>query len=150
MARRMGGGVGAAEERPLSELFAELTNEVKVLISKEVELAKVETKKELSKAAKAGTMFGAAGVAAFLGVLLLAFAAAWGLAAVIPTGWAFLIVAMVFLGAAGILAARGRRNLADFNPVPERTLETLKDDVQVAKGSLARGASGTASAPWRR
>jgi hypothetical protein len=83
-------------------------------------------------------------------VLLLSFAAAWGLAVVIPSGLAFLVVAVLYLAAAGILAAKGRKNLADFSPVPERTLKTLKDDVQVAKSSLARGASATPSGPWRR
>lgn len=144
------GGAGPLDERSLSELVSEMTNEVRLLISKEVELAKVEIKEELSKATKAGAMFGAAGVAALLGVLLLSFAAAWGLAAVLPTGFAFLAVAVVYLAAAGVLAGKGKKSLADFSPVPQRTVETLKDDVQVAKDSLARGAATTPSAPWRR
>lgn len=140
---------GPGDDRPLSELFAEMTDEVKVLISKEVELAKVETKEQVSKAAKAGAMVAAGGVVAFLGVVLLSFAAAWGLAELIPTGFGFLVVAVVYLAAAAVLMAKGRKGLAEVKPVPERTLKTLKDDVQVAKGSLSRGASAAAP-PGRR
>ncbi|MDP9388744.1 MAG: phage holin family protein [Actinomycetota bacterium] len=153
MSRRMEGG-GPGDERPLSELFSEMTNEVKELISKEVELAKVETKEQFSKAAKAGGMLSAGGVLALFAALLLSFAAAWGLAAVIPTGFAFLAVGLVYLGVAAVLFKQGRARLADARPVPEQTLKTLKDDVKVAKDALSRGASDTpwrtTEPPWRR
>jgi uncharacterized membrane protein YqjE len=125
-------------DRSLSELFSEMTTKIQLLLRKEVELAKLETTEQLSKAGKAGAMFGAAGVIAFLALLLLSFAAAWGLAAVLPTGVAFLIVGVVFLALAGLLGMQGRKRVAGMRP-PEQTVKTLKDDVQVAKRSLQRG-----------
>jgi len=129
-----------AQDRSLSELLSEVTGELATLFRKEVELAKVETSEQVSRAAKAGAMLGAAGVVGFLALILFAFAAAWGLAAVLPNGLAFLIVAVVFALVAAVLASAGKKKIASVNPMPDKTVQTLKADVQVAKDSFARGA----------
>ena len=139
-----------ADERPLGELFSDMTSQVQDLLRKEVELAKIETKDQVAKATKAGAMLAAAGVAGFFAALLLAFAAAWGLAEAIPTGLAFLAVGLLFAVIGALLLTAGRKKLETFKPVPEETLKTLRDDVQVAKGSLSRGASSTPSRPMVR
>lgn len=63
-------------------------------------------------------------------------AAAWGLAEVISTGLAFLVVGLVFLAIAGGLAAQGKAKFASFSPVPTQTVQTVKEDVETAKDSL--------------
>src|SRR5918997_3535099 len=128
------------EERSLSELLSDVTTEIATLFRKEVELARVETTEQVSRAAKAGGMLGAAAVIGFLDLILFSFAAAWALSEVVPEGVAFLIVAVVFAIVAGVLAMAGKKRLASVNPVPNQTVETLKADVQVAKDSFARGA----------
>jgi len=143
-------GHDTVDERPLGELFSDMSSQVQDLLRKEVELAKLETKDQVTKATKAGAMLAAAGVAGFFALLLVAFAAAWGLAEAIPAGLAFLAVGLLFAVIGGILATAGKRKLESFKPVPEQTLKTLRDDVQVAKGSLARGASGTPVRPMVR
>jgi Putative Actinobacterial Holin-X, holin superfamily III len=72
---------------------------------------------------------------------LLSFALAWALAEAIPTGLAFLAAGVLYLAVAGLLFVQGRKKLAEFRPVPEQTVQTLKEDVQVAKDSLSRGTS---------
>lgn len=143
------GGTGRSEDRSLSELLAVMSDQIKVLVSKEVELAKLEVGDQISRASKAGALLAATGVAAWFGLLLVSFAAAWGLAAVIPTGFAFLTVGVVYLAAAGLLFGKGRKQLAELSPSPQQTMSTLKEDVQVAKAALSRGASSTAPAPRR-
>ena len=129
-----------AEDRSLSELVSEVTTEVGNLFRKEVELARVETSEQVSRAAKAGGMLGAAAVIGFLDLILFAFAAAWALSEIVPEGVAFLIVAIVFAVVAAVLAIEGKKRIASINPMPTQTVQTLKDDVQVAKDSFARGA----------
>ena len=129
-----------SEERSLSELLSQVTSELGTLFRKEVELAKVETSEQVSQAVKAGAALGAAGVVAFLAVLLLAFAAAWGLAEAIPAGLAFLIVGVVFLVVSAVLGSAGKKKMASVSPVPDQTVATLRADVQVARDSIARGA----------
>ena len=127
------------EDRSLSELLSDVTTEIATLFRKEVELAKAETTEQVSRAAKAGGMLGAAAVIGFLDLILFSFAAAWALSEVVPEGVAFAIVGVVFAIVAGVLFAAGKKRLATVNPVPNQTVQTLRDDVQVAKDSFARG-----------
>jgi hypothetical protein len=56
------------------------------------------------------------------------------LAAVMPSWLAALIVAVVYGAVAAILALQGRNRIKQATPpVPEQTIETLKEDVQWAK-----------------
>jgi hypothetical protein len=145
-------------ERPLGELLSDVTAKLQQLVRKEMELARAEVKEEVTKATKGVAAFAAAGVVGFLAAVALVFAAAWGLAEVVPEGVAFLIVGVVLLAVAGILFAQGRKKVAQVNPVPEQTVETVKEDVQTAKDSLQRGVQEPSSNPnssdyserWRR
>ena len=145
MATRQGQGRGqpAPEERPLSELLSEMSTELSTLFRKEVELVKVETKDTVSQAAKAGALLGAVAVGGLFALLLLAMAAAFGLAEVMATGLAFLLVGIVFLIVAGVAFALARKKLAEVKP-PEQAIANIKQDVEVAKSSIQRGASGPA------
>lgn len=136
------------EEQPLGELFSELSGNLQQLMRKEVELAKVEATEQAKRAGKAGAMFGAAAVAGFLGVLLVLFAAAWGLAEAIPTGLAFLAVGLLVLVTAALLAVSGKKKASEIRP-PQQTVQTLKEDVQVAQTSLKRGLQADTNNPWK-
>ncbi len=136
------------EEQPLGELFSELSGNLQELMRKEVELAKVEATEQAKRAGKAGALFGAAGALGFIGLLLLFFAAAWGLAAVIPDGFAFLVVAVVTLLIAAVLGAQAKKKVAEISP-PTQTVETIKQDVQVAQTSLKRGLQSDSAPSWK-
>ena len=123
-----------AEERPLGELLAEATGELRTLFHKELELARVETKDQIAEAGRAGALLGATALVAFLAVLLLSFGAVWGLAEVVPTGVAFVVVGAVYAVLAALFFSQGRRRMAKVRPVPEQTIETLKEDIEWAKG----------------
>jgi uncharacterized membrane protein YqjE len=123
----------SAADASLGELFSGLTTDMSGLVRDELALAKVELKEEISKAGRAGGMFGGAALAGYMTVVLLSFAAAWGLAEVMAAGWAFLIVAVIWAAAAAFLYFRGREQLEKVNPKPTQTIDTLKEDVQWAK-----------------
>ena len=120
----------AQDERSLSELLRALTGELQHLFRAELQLAKIETKQELDHAKDVAKHGAIAAGAAILAVLLLSFAAAWGLAEVMPAGVAFLIVGAVYAGVAVIaaLAARDRARQVDLKPT--ETIETLEEDAQ--------------------
>jgi hypothetical protein len=119
--------------RTLPQLLSEMTGEVGALVRKELELAKVETKLEVSNAAKAGGLFGGVALAGHMALLFLSLAAAWGLAAALPRGVAFLIVGLLYAIAAAVLFVVARARAKQVNPVPEQTVETLKEDVEWLK-----------------
>lgn len=120
-------------DRSVGQLLGDVTRELQALVRKEFELAKAETKEELQKAAAAGKGFGVAGLMGYLALVMLSFAAAWALTAIMPTGWAFFAVGVVFASIAVVMALKGRRELQKFRPVPDETVETLKEDVQWLK-----------------
>jgi hypothetical protein len=133
MAQSLQTGRRHADDRSLQELWSDVTTHATTLMRKEVELAKLEITEQLGLAGKAGAMFGVAGLAAFMALQLLSFAAAWGLAAVLPDGLAFLIVALVYLVVAVVVLGKARKQAAEISLVPQQTVETLKEDVQWAR-----------------
>jgi uncharacterized membrane protein YqjE len=119
-----------AAERSLGELVSQLTTDFGELVSTQLELAKAEIKDEVARAGKGAGMVGGGGIAAHLAVLLLSLAAAWGLSEAMPTGFAFLIVGLVWAAVAGALVLLGRNQLRSVHPVPEQTKQTIKEDVE--------------------
>lgn len=127
------------QERPLGVLFSDMTRSFQTLLSKEVELAKVEIKEEATRAARAAGLLAAGVVGGVLALVLVLFAGAWGLAEVLPAGVAFLIVGVVVGVAAASVALAGKKRLAQVRPVPPQTVQTFRQDVEVAKASITRG-----------
>jgi hypothetical protein len=121
----------------MGDLVSRLTEDLSRLMRDEVELAKVEINHTVENLKTAGASIGVAGALGLMAFVMLSFAAAWGLAEVVPTGVAFLIVG----GAYGLVAlaflALGRQRLKAVKPVPEQTVETLKEDVAWAKQQMS-------------
>lgn len=123
-----------SQDQSLGELVAKATADVSTLMRKEVELAKVEIKREVVNAGKGAGAFGAAGVAGLFALLFLSTALAYGISQLISDhiGWGFFIVGVLYLLAAGGAALFGKKSMSKVGP-PEKTIETLKDDVAFAK-----------------
>jgi hypothetical protein len=111
-------------------LISEVAGDVTRLFRQEVELAKAEVRAEASKAGKAGGMLAGAGVAALLVAMLLSLALVLALGAVMPDGWAAVIVAAIWAIVAAVLYTAGRKQLRTVSPVPQQTVETLKEDAE--------------------
>jgi uncharacterized membrane protein YqjE len=124
-------------DKSVGELFSELTGDLGTLLRQEVELAKVEINETVENVKTAGVSIGAAGFLGIMAFVMLSFAAAWGLAEVVATGAAFLIVGGAYGLLALVLIALGRQRLKNAKPVPERTVETLKEDVAWAKQQMS-------------
>lgn len=117
----------------VGELLGRVSEDFSELVRSHVELAKVEIKEEVAKAGRGAGMLTGAAVAGLLTLILLSFAAAWGLAAVMPDGLAFLIVGLVWAAVTAVLALRGRQQLQEVNAPPPQTKQTIEEDVQWAK-----------------
>jgi uncharacterized membrane protein YqjE len=120
-------------DRSLAELLGRLSHDFGELVSTQVELAKVEIKEEVTRAAKGTGLLGGGAIAGLLALLLLSMALAWGLAELMDAGFAFLVVGLIWAVVAAVLALRGRQQLRATTPVVPQTKETLKEDVEWAK-----------------
>lgn len=116
-------------DRSMSELLSQLTSDFSGLVTTHIELAKVEIKEEVTKAGKGAGMLGGGAFAAAMAILLLSFAAAWGLTEIVPEGVAFLIVGLVWAAVAAVLALTGKQKLAEAR-MPEQTMQEVQEDAQ--------------------
>jgi uncharacterized membrane protein YqjE len=121
-------------DRPIGELLKELANETTTLVRQELDLAKAEMREKAGKAGPGLGMWGAAGVMGLLALGSLTAFLILALDGAMPNWLAALIVGLVYSAIAGVLYARGKHRVEEAgSPVPEKTIETVKEDVQWAK-----------------
>jgi len=79
-------------------------------------------------------MIGVGGAIAYAGFIVLLIGAAWLLATIgLPTWVAFALAGGIALAVGAFLAMRAAQALKTVSVVPERTVETIKQDVEWAK-----------------
>lgn len=127
-------------EQSMGELFKQLSDDMSTLVRQELALARAEMTEKGKRAGVGAGMFGGAG---FLGVMAFATLTACIIAALakgMDVWLAALIVTVVYAAGAGVLALRGKERIQTASPpVPEQTVETVKEDVQWAKTQLPSG-----------
>lgn len=132
---------GNPRERTTVQLVKDLTHQASTLVHQEVELVKVELAEnvELAKAEmadkgkKAGVgvaAFAAAGVAGLLALGALTAFLILALVGVMPNWAAALCVTLLWAAVAVPFGLYGREKFQQVGtPVPQRTLESVKEDV---------------------
>ena len=121
-------------DRPVGELLKQLASETTTLVRQEIELAKAEFAEKGRKAGPGFGMMGAAGVVGLLAAGALTAFFILALDGIMPNWLAALIVAAVYAAIAGALYLIGKQRVAEAGPAkPEKTIETLKEDVEWAK-----------------
>jgi putative superfamily III holin-X len=133
-------------ERAVGEIIKGMTDDVKLLVRDQVELAKTELVPSAKRAGIGGGLFGAAGYFAICGLGILYFAAAFGLVAAGLSEWlAFLIVGVALLLIAAVLGGIGYSIVRKVKP-PERTIAQANQTVTDVKAAAER-ALAAAKAP---
>lgn len=116
------------DDRSLGELFAELSRESSVLVRQEIALAQTEMSEKASKVAKNVVVLVAGGAIVYLAAMFILLAAVIGLANVIEPWVAALIVGVVVAIIGAVLLAKGIGTLKKTTLLPEKTIETLKEN----------------------
>ena len=121
-------------DRPLGEVAKNLTSDVSLLVRQEIELAKAEMAQKARTAAPGIGMFGVAGVVALCAAGALTAFAVLVFSIFLPEWAAALIVGAVLAALAVVLVRQGKERVADAGkPIPEQTIETVKEDVEWTK-----------------
>jgi Flp pilus assembly protein TadB len=137
MSSQVPGDGGDLRDRSLGELLKQLSQETTQLVHQELELAKAEIQQKGKQAGAGAGMFGGAGALglAALGALTACFILALDL--IMPAWLAALIVAVVYGIIAFVLVKQGQARIKRATPpVPEQTIETVKEDVEWAKTQM--------------
>jgi hypothetical protein len=130
----------ALREQPIGELFKQLSNEISTLVRQELRLAQAEMTEKGKRAGIGAGMVGGAGILAFLALVTLTACLVAALATGMDVWLAALIVTVVYGALAGGLALIGRNKVAEATPpVPDQTVETVKEDVEWAKTRMPSG-----------
>lgn len=130
-------GAAAPEVSPdqsVGTLVNRLTDDLSRLFRQEVALAREETKEEAKQAGIGVAMLAAAGVLGIIVLLLVSLAAVRALSEAMDLGWAYLVVALVWLVVAAAVGWAGRTKLRHVNPKPEQTAETLREIPDALRG----------------
>jgi cbb3-type cytochrome oxidase subunit 3 len=121
-------------ERPLGEVARDLTRDVSLLVRQEVELAKAEMAQKGRVAAPGLGMIGGAGVVGLMAAGALTASLILIFAIFLPEWAAALIVGAVLAVVAYVFVKQGKERVEEAGaPIPEQTIETVKEDVEWAK-----------------
>ena len=121
-------------DRPVGELVKQLADQTSTLVRQEIDLAKAELTLKGREAGRGAGLYGAAGVVGLLAAGALTAFLIMLLDGALANWLSALIVGVVFAAVAGALAMAGRNRMKRAAPpVPEQTVETVKEDVEWAK-----------------
>ncbi len=124
----------------LAELTKQLSEQTSRLVHQELELAKAELAIKGKQAGAGAGMFGGAGLLGLYAVGALTAAAIAALSLAMDVWLAALIVAVVLGAAAGVVALLGKKKMQEaLPPVPEDSVESVKEDVQWTKTRAQQG-----------
>jgi Putative Actinobacterial Holin-X, holin superfamily III len=127
-------------EQPMGELFKQLADDLSGLVRQELRLAQAEMTEKGKRAGIGAGIFGGAGLIGVMAFGTLTACIVAALSKAMDVWLAALIVTVVYAAIAGLLALQGRERIQQATPpVPEQTVETVKEDVQWAKTQLPSG-----------
>ena len=122
------------DSRSLGELFSDLARETGTLVRQEVELAKTEMTQKATRVGKDVGFLAAGGAVAYAGFLGILAAIAIGLGQLgVPWWLATLLVGVVVAIVGAVLVQRGLSALRQEQIAPQRTVTTIKEDVEWVK-----------------
>jgi hypothetical protein len=125
---------GDLRDRPLGEVAGELTRDLSLLVRQEIELAKAEMKEKGRVAAPGLGMIGGAGVTGLMAAGALTAFLILTLSIFLPEWSSALIVGAVLAAVTYVLVKQGKERVQQAgSPMPEQTIETVKEDVEWAK-----------------
>lgn len=123
-------------DRSIKEIIDALRPQLQELVSKQVELAKIEMAPVGKRAGLATGLLVAAGVFMFVFLIFLSLTGVYLLAVFFPMWVSALIVSGILLLVGGILAGAGASILRRLDPTPHRTILTLQQNINWIKGQL--------------
>jgi hypothetical protein len=128
------------DEASVASLMRGIIDDIGSLVRQEIRFARTEIREDLRKTKQAAAIVASGTIIAFIGAglfaLMLVYLIQW---LSLPAGttteglplWGcFGIVSAVFLGIGSIVAFAGCEMFKQFNPLPEKTAQTVKENVE--------------------
>jgi uncharacterized membrane protein YqjE len=130
--REFQSGDGRASTKSAGQLMKEVTEDLSILVRKEVELAKQELGTAVGEKVKGAVMFAIVGVFGLFALIFLLLAVRDGIDEGLPTWAADLITVGILAVIAAVVIFIARRKIA--TPIKaDLTKQTIKEDVETLK-----------------
>lgn len=132
------------EERSIGELFGQLSQDLSLLFRQEVQLARAEMSEKISRLTANLVSVITGGFVAYVGALAIVAAlilALHELANISPWVSALIVGAVLAITGYAMLS-RGLKELKQVDLSPRRTVENIKEDVQVLKDDVRQRSNG--------
>ena len=134
-------GSNPAGDASFADLTRRLSDQTKLLVQQEVELAKAELSEKGKRAGIGAGMFGGAGLFGLFAFATLTACLILALSEAVAPWLAALIVTVVYGAIAGVLALTGKKKVQEATPPMPETVETVKDDIAWTKQRAQAGRS---------
>ena len=142
MSQISGNGETELRDRPVAELMKQLSEQTATLVRQELDLAKAELTVKGKRAGVGAGMFGGAGLFGLYALGALTACVILLLSTAMTAWVAALIVTAVYGAVAGVLALVAKNKVqAGTPPVPEQTVDSVKEDVRWTKQRAKEGRS---------
>ena len=119
-----------------SDLFSDLVQELRTLVSKEIEVAKIEISEKASASIKNSVNVAIGASVAYLGIMAITAAAIFGLGEMIPVWLSALIVGGILTVSGALFAVVALRRLKKMKMKPEIAIANLREDKKWLKNQL--------------
>jgi apolipoprotein N-acyltransferase len=130
----MGSGAGAGRarepERSLADIARDALWNVQEIIRSEIRLARAEMQEKAAQARQAGILLAVGAVTGLYAVAFVLVCVYNALAYVMWPWLSALLIGIVLAAVAGMMLGAGVKRLKRLKPTPERTVESVKENVE--------------------
>jgi uncharacterized membrane protein YqjE len=123
----------ATTDRSVADVLQDIVRNIQDIVRSEVRLAKTEVREEISKARHASVLIGVGALSGTFSAFFLLLSIVYALSGIVPEWAAALIVGVALAIVTGVLLSKGAERLKHVHPAPDKTIESLKENVEWAK-----------------
>lgn len=119
--------------RSITDVFEDIVANVQTIIRSEFRLARTEITEEITKAKEASGILAGGALSALFAIWLLLLTIFFALSIVLPLWAAALILFVVTAVVSAVLLLVGKKKFKTVRAMPEKTVETMKENVEWVK-----------------
>jgi hypothetical protein len=119
-----------AHERAISDVLQDILRSLQEIVRSEISLAKVEIRDDARQAMSSASWIAVGALLALSAWAFLLWTVTFALATLMSMWAATLLVAVVLAGVASVVLLGGIRRAKAINPIPERTIASIKENLE--------------------
>lgn len=120
--------------RSATDVIKDIVANLQEIVRSEARLARAEIREESAKLLNASRLLLLGGFVGIYAAGFILLSLVYGLSSIVAPWIAALLVGVLLAAISGVMVISGRGRLKDFTPKPEKTIETVKENIEWIKG----------------